>query len=135
MPKSRAKKITIATGRIMVFLVVLAVLYFLLRPIAQIDYRVANLLIEAKSLDESINSLKNDINVAKNELDINPGVYEKLAREQWQMVHPGEMIYICKDDEGNNILSQSNLIFREKTEQKKPNPFVLVWNWILSLFR
>ena len=66
----------------MVFLVVLAVLYFLLRPIAQIDYRVANLLIEAKSLDESINCLKNDINVAKNELDINPGVYEKLAREQ-----------------------------------------------------
>ena len=53
----------------MVFLAVLAVLYFLLRPIAQIDYRVANLLTEAKTLDESINSLKNDINTAKNELD------------------------------------------------------------------
>lgn len=134
MAKSQAKKIRRVVGRILALIIVLAVFYFLIKPLAQVDFSIANLEKRSKVLDDKIMDLKAKINDIEFELKTSDATYESKARQKLQMVRNGETIYICKDNEGNDILSASNLKLKSAEVEKK-NPIGIVWDWILSLFR
>jgi cell division protein FtsB len=134
MAKSQARKIRRVTGRIFVLVIVLVGFYFLVKPLAKVDYSIANLEKRSKVLDDKIADIRTKINEIEFELKTSDATYEYKARQKLQMVRNGETIYICKDNEGNDILSASNLKLKEAGEDKK-NPLSLVWDWILSLFR
>lgn len=134
MAKSQARKIRRAIGRILLLIVVLVGFYFLIKPLAQVDYSIANLEKRSKVLDDKIADIRDKINEIEFELKTSDATYEYKARQKLQMVRNGETIYICKDNEGNDILSSSNLKLKE-TETERKNPLSIVWDWILSLFR
>lgn len=134
MTKSQARKIKRVVGRIFVLIVFLVGFYFFVKPLAKVDYSIANLQKRSKVLDDKIAEIRNKINEIEFELKTSDATYEYKARQKLQMVRNGETIYICKDNEGNDILSASNLKLKETGAEKK-NPLSLVWDWILSLFR
>lgn len=134
MAKSQARKIRRVAGRILALMIILVGFYFLVKPLAQVDFSIANLEKRSKVLDGKITDLKARINDIEFELKTSDATYESKARQKLQMVRNGETIYICKDNEGNDILSASNLKLKNAEIEKK-NPIGIVWDWILSLFR
>lgn len=134
MAKSQARKVRRVIGRILMLALVLVGFYFLVKPLAKVDFSIANLEKRSKVLDDKIADTKTKINEIEFELKTSDATYEYKARQKLQMVRNSETIYICKDNEGNDILSASNLKLKETGAEKK-NPLSLVWDWILSLFR
>ena len=134
MAKYSSKQIRRATSRILLFVLILVGIYFAIRPLAQVDFRIANLIKRSNVLDEKIAEINSKISEIEFELKTSDSSYEYKAREKLQMIRNGETIYICKDNEGNDILSTSSIKLKETSGERK-NPISVVWDWILSLFR
>ncbi len=137
MVNKSSKKTRRVLGRVFLLIIVLVILYFVIRPLAQIDYRHATLIKESKRLDGAIEDLTTKVEAVKSELataSTDAGI-EKQARERLQMVNSGEIVYICKDSEGNDITTKSNLVFKNAQQEDKPSAILMLWDWVLSLFR
>lgn len=137
MASKSSKKARRIFSRVFLLIIVLAITYFILRPLAQIDFRLATLTKESKRLDNAIEDITIKVEAVKSELatgSTDAGI-EKQARERLQMVNSGETIYICKDSEGNDISAKSNLTFKSVSQKDKPSAISTLWDWIVSLFR
>ena len=131
------RKVVKVASRSFVLILILIGLFFLIKPLAQEDYRIRSLIERGRSLDSEIEKLNTEIKELKTELESakhDAGI-ERRARETMQMVRSGEKIYICTDTEGLNISARSDEILKKATPAIKKNPFAILWDWILSLFR
>ena len=137
MASKKARKVVKVASRSFVLILILIGLYFLIKPLAQEDYRIKGLIERGRSLDFEIEKLNVDIKELKTELESakhDAGI-EKRVRETMQMVRQGEKIYICTDTDGLNIAARSDEILKKATPMTKKNPFAIIWDWIISLFR
>ncbi len=129
-------KVRRAILRIMLFLCFLVVFYFLVRPLAVIDHKIAGLLEENTRLKAEKKRIEADL--SKLDSDIEKGKtlagFEQKARERLQMIYEGEQIYICKDPQGIDLRpdNEINLI---QSDIKEKSVFSKVWDMILSIFR
>ena len=93
-------------------LIGLIIFYFLVKPLAKVDYRLANLKIESAQLDRRIVKLEQDLHKARADLlsfSTGSGI-ERIAREKLNMIYPGEILFTCRDSQGG----QDYLIFDEE---------------------
>jgi len=137
--KSRKK---ISTRRViaraLLIAIVLVAFYFLVKPLAKVDYRLANLKIKSEHLDSRISVLQRELDKLESDVvqySTGPGI-ELIAREKLRMIYSGETLYTCRDSQGG----QDYLIFDGTTQPLSINyrtksPFARAWDMILSLFR
>lgn len=125
-------------ARIVLIVIVLIVFYFLVKPLAKIDFRLANLKIRSDQLDSEISVLEKELEKVRadlNQFSTGPGI-EFMAREKLRMIYPGETLYTCRDSQGGqDYLIFDGTVHPLSVNYKIKSPFAKAWDVILSLFR
>lgn len=134
---SNAKKIRKVTARILIFILVLVAVYFLIKPLAVIDFKIARLLEENERLSAEKTRLEKTLEKLESEIEKGKTTagYEQKAREKLQMIYEGEQIYICKDSLGMDLRQENEVINVEMSSRTQKSVFSKIWDMILSLFR
>lgn len=134
---SNAKKIRKVTARILIFILVLVAVYFLIKPLAVIDFKIARLLDENERLTAEKARLEKTLEKLESEIEKGKTMagYEQKAREKLQMIYEGEQIYICKDSLGMDLRQENEVINVEMSSRTQKSVFSKIWDMILSLFR
>jgi len=136
VPKKRKRAIKVI-ARVILISTVLVACYFLVKPLAKIDYKIATLLRESERLDWKIEALEDDVATHENEINFKntkSGI-EYFARKELHMIYPGETLYVCKDSSGYTLSSPIELNLDRSPKTNRKNPISIVWDWFLSLFR
>lgn len=133
---SKGYKVRRAIFRVALFLCFLVIFYFLVRPLAVIDHKIAGLLEENTRLKAEKKRIEADLSKLDSEIEKGKTLagFEQKARERLQMIYEGEQIYICKDPMGSDLRpdNEINLI---QSDIKEKSVFAKVWDMILSIFR
>jgi regulator of replication initiation timing len=134
---SKAMKIRKVTARILILLMVLVAIYFLIKPLAVIDYKIARLLDENERLTAEKTRLEKTLDKLESEIEKGKTMagFEQKAREKLQMIYDGEQIYICKDSLGMDLRQENEIISVEMSTRSQKTIFSKVWDIVLSLFR
>lgn len=132
-----AKKIRKVTFRIFLFICVLIAFYFLVKPLAVIDFKIAKLMdentrlqTEKKRFETELSKLQSDIEKSKTYAG-----WEENARKKLQMVYSGEQLFICKDSQGLDIQPDNEIASINSYGKDKPSIFAKIWDMVLNLFR
>ena len=132
-----AKKIRKVMFRIFLFFCVLIAFYFLVKPLAVIDYKIAKLLdenarlqTEKKRFETELSKLQSDIEKSKTYAG-----WEENARKKLQMVYSGEQLFICKDSQGLDIQPDNEIASINSSGGDKPSIFAKIWDMVLNIFR
>lgn len=134
---SKAKKIRKVTARILILLVILVAVYFLIKPLAVIDYKIARLLDENERLTAEKTRLEKTLGKLESEIEKGKTMagFEQKAREKLQMIYEDEQLYICKDSLGMDLRQENDVISLEMSSRSQKSVFSKVWDMILGLFR
>lgn len=134
---TKAKKIRKVTARVLILVFVLVALYFLIKPLAVIDFKIARLLDENERLTAEKTRVEKTLEKLDSEIEKGKTMagYEQKAREKLQMIYEGEQIYICKDSLGMDLRQESDVISVEMSSRSQKSIFSKIWDMVLSLFR
>lgn len=134
---NKARKVKKVTARILILLVILVAFYFLIKPLAVIDYKIARLLDENERLTAEKTRLEKTLEKLESEIEKGKTMagFEQKAREKFQMIYEGEQIYICKDSLGMDLRQENDAISLEMSSRTQKSVFSKVWDMVLSLFR
>jgi len=138
MKKGKRARRRRLVSRAFLIVFILIIFYFLVKPLAKVDYQLANLKLESIQLNNNIARLEHGLNSLQAKLTFrtsNPGI-EIVARQRG-LVYPGETLYTCSDSQGRQ---QDYLRFDNEPQPlaKKyttKTPLSKAWDMILSLFR
>jgi cell division protein FtsB len=123
--------------RIVLLLLVIVALYFLIKPLAVIDYKIARLLDENDRLNAQKLRLEADLDSLEQDMEKGKTLagYELKARENLQMIYEGEKLYICKDSQGQDLKSGNEISRIQSSAKPEKSIFEKVWDMILGIFR